>query len=227
MTKKSGKETGESAPEHRSAVHDLEERPDPSQSGRCPFGQAVELLGARWPLVLVRHLLNGPQGFQTLCERVGLSPRALSTRLKQLIDQDLVEKVPVGNRSHYALTERGMSLEPVVREVALWWITNGMGDSEGLEDAPSPATLAALSSLLRDLRGHQRDLTCDFHVTVRNGAISSIETSRVSAPAHANGREDPTTSPTQAPAGREALDGYAGGAIAWYPDWPDRPDRTH
>ncbi len=88
----------------------------------CPVGRALDLIGERWTLVLVRHLLGGPRGFQELRHRSGITPRVLSTRLRQLRDRGFVEAVEAGSRSHYALTERGQSLAPIVREIARWWV---------------------------------------------------------------------------------------------------------
>ena len=72
----------------------------------CPVGRALDLIGERWTLVLVRHLLGGPRGFQELRARTGIAPRVLSTRLRQLTERGFVRSVPAGGRSQYALTSR-------------------------------------------------------------------------------------------------------------------------
>ena len=92
----------------------------------CPVARALDLIGERWTLVLVRHLLGRPRGFQELRNRTGIAPRVLTTRLRQMIERGFVELVGVGSRSHYGLTERGRSLEPIVTAVARWWVLEAM-----------------------------------------------------------------------------------------------------
>src|SRR3990172_1721909 len=76
----------------------------------CPVARALDLIGGRWTLVLVRHLLGGPRGFQELRTRSGIGARVLAARLKQMVDRGHVETVQAGNRSLYALTGRGRTL---------------------------------------------------------------------------------------------------------------------
>ena len=66
-----------------------------------PVARALEVIGDRWTLVLIRQLLGGPKGFQELRMRTGIAPRVLSSRLKQLTDDGFVESVGEGPRSLY------------------------------------------------------------------------------------------------------------------------------
>ena len=50
-----------------------------------PVGRALDVVGDRWTLVLVRQLLVGPKGFQELRKTTGIAPRVLSGRLRQLV----------------------------------------------------------------------------------------------------------------------------------------------
>jgi len=144
----------------------------------CPVGRALEIVGARWSLVLVRHLLSGPRGFQELRARAGIGPRVLSTRLGELIERGLVEKVPVGNRFHYALTEFGLTLEPVVREIALWWVRNAMAHTGQPFEATTPeSALEAISFLLRGDRAREQEVTYDFRLTMRSDGGWTVEMS--------------------------------------------------
>jgi DNA-binding HxlR family transcriptional regulator len=45
-----------------------------------PVARALDLIGDKWTLVLVRHLLSGPVGFQHLRVRTGITARVLSAR---------------------------------------------------------------------------------------------------------------------------------------------------
>src|SRR5512134_1911587 len=79
-----------------------------------PVARALEVMGDRWTLVLVRHLLGGDRGFQELRVRTGIAPRVLSSRLRDLVAAGFVEARAEGSRSVYGLTPMGRSLEPII-----------------------------------------------------------------------------------------------------------------
>jgi DNA-binding HxlR family transcriptional regulator len=88
---------------------------------RCGIARALDLVGERWALLVVRELLLGPKRFTDL--RSGLphvSPDVLSQRLRELEEAGIVRRgklpPPAGSRI-YELTERGHELEPVVLEL--------------------------------------------------------------------------------------------------------------
>jgi DNA-binding HxlR family transcriptional regulator len=88
---------------------------------RCGIARALDLVGERWALLVVRELLLGPKRFTDL--RSGLphvSPDVLSQRLRELEGAGIVRRgklpPPAGSRI-YELTERGHELEPVVLEL--------------------------------------------------------------------------------------------------------------
>jgi DNA-binding HxlR family transcriptional regulator len=85
---------------------------------RCGVARALDLVGERWALLVVRELLLGPKRFTDL--RAGLphvGPDVLAQRLRDLEQSGLVRRgtlpPPAGSRI-YELTERGRELEPVV-----------------------------------------------------------------------------------------------------------------
>ena len=85
---------------------------------RCGVARALDLVGERWALLVVRELLLGPKRFTDL--RAGLphvGPDVLAQRLRDLERSGLVRRgtlpPPAGSRI-YELTERGRELEPVV-----------------------------------------------------------------------------------------------------------------
>jgi DNA-binding HxlR family transcriptional regulator len=84
----------------------------------CGIARALDLVGERWALLVVRELLLGPKRFTDL--RAGLphvSPDILAQRLRELEDGGIVRRgklpPPAGARI-YELTERGRELEPAV-----------------------------------------------------------------------------------------------------------------
>ncbi|WP_433663874.1 winged helix-turn-helix transcriptional regulator [Nocardia sp. CA-128927] len=82
----------------------------------CAVARALDVLGERWTLLIVRELLLGASSFGDLCRGLPRIPRAtLSARLRTLRAAGIVDD--------YHLTEAGAALAPVVRELARWAIT--------------------------------------------------------------------------------------------------------
>lgn len=91
---------------------------------RRALDRAAELVGDRWTLLLVHALLTGTARFSDLEARVeGISPNALTSRLRQLEDDGLVVAAPYQQRPlrhAYGLTDRGRELAGVLRLLADW-----------------------------------------------------------------------------------------------------------
>lgn len=92
---------------------------------RCPVNIAVELVGDRWSLLIVRDLMfKGRHSFGALLEGgEGISTNILADRLRRLEATGIVEAAPVegdSRRIHYRLTERGIDLAPMLVEMMLW-----------------------------------------------------------------------------------------------------------
>jgi DNA-binding HxlR family transcriptional regulator len=102
--------------------------PGPQNGGSarvCPdFHAAIELIGRRWTGAILWALADRPHYFADLANAVpGLSDRLLSARLRELEAEDLVERsVHDGTpaRVSYALTAKGRSLTPALRELSSW-----------------------------------------------------------------------------------------------------------
>ncbi len=84
----------------------------------CSFTKAVEHLGDRWSLVIVRELLiHGSRSFSDLLDGAsGISRSVLASRLRKLRELGLVEPAPEG----YRLTYSGRELAPVLQELRGW-----------------------------------------------------------------------------------------------------------
>ena len=88
----------------------------------CAVARALELLGERWTLLIVRELLPGPASFTDIRRGLPRIPRAtLSTRLRGLSGAGIVEHDADG----YRLTDAGAALAPTVRELARWATVTG------------------------------------------------------------------------------------------------------
>ncbi|WP_198684030.1 helix-turn-helix domain-containing protein [Brachybacterium sp. YJGR34] len=90
----------------------------------CPVEVAVSVLGGTWKLTLVKHLLGGTRRFNELGRLVPLAnTRTLTRQLRELEEDGVVKRTAypeVPPRVEYALTERGRSLEPLVKAMEAW-----------------------------------------------------------------------------------------------------------
>ena len=141
----------------------------------CPVARALDLIGERWTLVLVRHLLGRPRGFQELRNRTGIAPRVLATRLRQMTERGFVEGVGVGSRSHYGLTERGRSLEPIVTAIARWWVREAMEQQGPFSETSAASVVEALPFLVREDRAKGIRVTYEIRLTGHGAGVWTVE----------------------------------------------------
>jgi DNA-binding HxlR family transcriptional regulator len=99
--------------------------PAPRRYGdRCGIARALDIVGDRWALLVVRELIFGPKRFLQLRDGLhGISPNVLSQRLRDLEDAGLVRHEmlePPASVAVYELTARGLALEPVLLELGRW-----------------------------------------------------------------------------------------------------------
>jgi DNA-binding HxlR family transcriptional regulator len=92
----------------------------------CPVAHALELVGERWALLVIRELLSGPKRYTDLAghlPRIGTN--ILAGRLRDLESAGVIEKrrlPPPAAVQVYELTPYGEALKPVIRELAVWGI---------------------------------------------------------------------------------------------------------
>lgn len=111
----------------------------------CRVAHALDLVGERWALLVVRELLLGPKRFTDL--RAGLpgaSSAVLSQRLRELEHSGVLYRrklPPPAAAQVYALTEWGSRLEPIIIQLGLW----GSQSPTQPKDAPIGADSMVLS----------------------------------------------------------------------------------
>lgn len=92
----------------------------------CSLARALDIVGERWTLLIVRELLSGPKRFKDLQQALaGIGANLLSTRLKEMEGNGLVVKgvlPPPGVASVYELTEHGRKLEETLMALIRWGI---------------------------------------------------------------------------------------------------------
>jgi len=143
-----------------------------------PVARALEVIGDRWTLVLVRHLLPATRGFQELRMRTGIAPRVLSARLRELVSAGFVETVAQGSRSVYALTDVGRSLEPIITAIGRWWIQSGIDDlgidARKFTETSPRSVLEALPFMVREERARDVDLSFEIRLNGPGGGAWSV-----------------------------------------------------
>jgi DNA-binding HxlR family transcriptional regulator len=125
-------------------------QPRKSYGQFCGLARALDRIGDRWSLLVVRELLLGARTFGELEDRLpGISSATLTRRLADLVHDGLVVRSDAPRRSKavdYRLSDAGRSLEPVVLELIKWggrWMVDGPGDDRA-DPAWSPLALRAL-----------------------------------------------------------------------------------
>ncbi|HSE09951.1 MAG TPA: helix-turn-helix domain-containing protein [Nocardioidaceae bacterium] len=90
----------------------------------CPLARALDLVGERWALLVVRELMHGPKRYSDLAEGLpGIGTNILATRLRDLEACGVVVRrtlPPPAASKVYELTDYGRELRRAMRELALW-----------------------------------------------------------------------------------------------------------
>lgn len=122
------------------------------QPDGCSIAKAMDIIGTRSAILILREAYYGTRRFDGFASRVGITDAAASTALRKLVDAGLLEKRPYQEegkrtRSEYVLTRMGADLLPAV--VALWqwgdqYLQDGTPPLERLEDTTGEPVRAAL-----------------------------------------------------------------------------------
>jgi DNA-binding HxlR family transcriptional regulator len=95
----------------------------------CPVGVALDLLGEKWTLLIVRDALNGIRRFDDFRRHIGLSEAILADRLQKLVEAGVLEpraykEAGRRERREYRITSRGRDLLPVIVSLKQWGETH-------------------------------------------------------------------------------------------------------
>jgi len=97
----------------------------------CPVACALDLIGDKWTLLVVRDLACGKRHFNEFCRSPEkIATNILADRLERLVAHGMAEKYTspdLANRDCYRLTTKGKSLGPVLSAVAEWGLSNVQG----------------------------------------------------------------------------------------------------
>lgn len=147
-----------------------------SYSQYCPIAHALDLVGERWSLLVVRELAHGPLRYSDLIDRLQCcSTNALATRLRELEVAGVIAKrrlPPPAASTVYELTDVGIGLRPVLTALARW--------GAQLLGPPDPGEQLRSGWLAGALRIAVVDLVPDARVTFRvDGETASLDSGSV------------------------------------------------
>ena len=83
----------------------------------CSIARALEVLGERWTLLVIREAFLGTRRFEGFLERLDIARNVLAARLARLVEEGVLEKVAYHERPEryeYRLTEKGLDLWPTI-----------------------------------------------------------------------------------------------------------------
>lgn len=82
---------------------------------------ALAVVGARWALLIVERLLQGPQRYGDLQRDLGIPTNMLATRLREMELAGVLVRLPLHHNTRaYALTDRGLALREPIEALARW-----------------------------------------------------------------------------------------------------------
>jgi DNA-binding HxlR family transcriptional regulator len=86
----------------------------------CSLARALELVGERWTLLIVRDCFFGVRRFTDFQSHLSISRAVLTQRLAALVEAGLLVRTPRGGREEYVMTERGTALWPALYALTRW-----------------------------------------------------------------------------------------------------------
>jgi DNA-binding HxlR family transcriptional regulator len=87
----------------------------------CSIARALEVVGERWTLLIVRDALVGVRRFEEFQDSLGVARNVLTDRLNRLVDEEILERVPYSERRfEYLLTKKGRDLNIALAGLRQW-----------------------------------------------------------------------------------------------------------
>ena len=172
-------------------LENITESPSPSRrryDDACGTAHALDLIGERWALLVMRELMLGPKRFSDIrADLPGISANVLTQRLEGLERSGLVVRrrlPPPASTQVYALTDWGYEAEPIVQSLGRW------AARSPAHDPTLPLSGTSLILSFRTMFDPERAKGLQYSVGLRVGAETFV--ARVSGDRLEAGRGDPT-----------------------------------
>ncbi|MEH1026680.1 helix-turn-helix domain-containing protein [Micromonospora profundi] len=156
-------------------MEDLRDDRDSWSNTNCSVARAMDIVGSRSTLLIMRDALLGTRRFDDFVRRVGIGEPAIASRLKEMVAAGLLERIPYREpgqrtRHEYQLTTKGRELLPVITALRNW------GDTWAADEAGPPIVALhhdcgqPVRAVLRCAAGHDVD-SGDIDITAGPGLI--------------------------------------------------------
>jgi DNA-binding HxlR family transcriptional regulator len=128
------------------------------ESFNCSLARALDILGDKWAMLIVRDAFYGVSSFSNFQRRLGMARNVLTDRLNVLVEGGVLERAtakPGGDRLVYRLTQQGKELFPVLVGLTQWgdkWIHGPGKEPVRILDAEGGAPVQPVCVLSRDNR---------------------------------------------------------------------------
>jgi DNA-binding HxlR family transcriptional regulator len=89
----------------------------------CSIARALEIVGERWTLLIIRDVFQGLHRFDQFQESLGIARNVLTDRLNRLVDEGVLKRVLYSERPEryeYQLTQKGLDLQIALAALAQW-----------------------------------------------------------------------------------------------------------
>lgn len=117
--------------------HNLRNKESGEWRSICPITNALDLLGDKWSLIIIRDLFLGKRTYSEFqASPEGIPTNILAARLKRLLENNIIVKEAYQDRPiryAYILTDEGKALAPVLKEVTKWGLKYIPGTEAKLE----------------------------------------------------------------------------------------------
>jgi DNA-binding HxlR family transcriptional regulator len=99
----------------------------------CTIARALEILGERWTMLVLRDCFYGVRRFTHLLEHLDISRAVLTDRLNKLVEAGVLERRSVDEHPAYVLTDAGLATWPVLFALSQWGKTYAAGPGRSLD----------------------------------------------------------------------------------------------
>ncbi len=103
----------------------------------CPVSCALDIVGDRWTLLVIRDLMLGRSRFKDFAgSPEGIPTNILSDRLERLVEKEIITQIPAADGSRhfaYRLTEKGAALHTALAALRDWGLAWEPGTQAGME----------------------------------------------------------------------------------------------
>jgi DNA-binding HxlR family transcriptional regulator/putative sterol carrier protein len=157
----------------------------------CATARALDLVGERWTLLLLRELLTGPKRNKDLLHNLpGIGTNLLAARLRKLESDGLVERTtlpPPAGSAVYRLTQLGRGLEPAIMALARWG-QQLLGEPTAEDEIRPSWVILGMKAVFRPERAADLRETYEFRI---DGDVFWIRVDHGEADAAQGGARDP------------------------------------